>query len=60
VQRQVRLADLVAEFDLDDNTRWRLLEGLDHIDLTLTHIDAIADYEHRRHSGLPSTTGLAC
>jgi 3-isopropylmalate/(R)-2-methylmalate dehydratase small subunit len=59
VRRQVRLADLVADFDLDDDTRWRLLEGLDHIDLTLTHVEAIADYEHRRRSGLPSTNRLA-
>ena len=33
--------DAVARFDIDDYTRWRLLEGLDDIDLTLRHADAV-------------------
>ncbi len=43
-------------FPLDDFTRWRFLEGLDDIGLTLQHADAIADYERRRLSWLPTTT----
>ena len=42
-------------FDIDDYTRWRLLEGLDDIGLTLRHEDDIAAYEARRPHRLPST-----
>lgn len=42
-------------FPLDDFTRHRLLEGLDDIDLTLGHADAIDAYERRRPSWLPTT-----
>ena len=41
-------------FDLDDYTRWRLLEGLDDIGLTLRHTDEIGAYEARRKPWLPS------
>jgi 3-isopropylmalate/(R)-2-methylmalate dehydratase small subunit len=44
-----------AEFELDDYTRWRLLEGLDDIALTLRHADAIAAFEARRLAHLPVT-----
>jgi 3-isopropylmalate/(R)-2-methylmalate dehydratase small subunit len=44
---------LSAEFPLDPFTRWRLLEGLDDIGLTLRHVDAIDDFETRRPSHLP-------
>ena len=44
----------VHSFDLDDYTRWRLMEGLDDIGLTLRHTDAIADYEHDRKPWLPT------
>ncbi|MDQ1604601.1 MAG: 3-isopropylmalate/(R)-2-methylmalate dehydratase small subunit, partial [Actinomycetota bacterium] len=37
-----------AAFDMDDYTRWRLLEGLDDIDLTLRQQSLIDDYERRR------------
>jgi 3-isopropylmalate/(R)-2-methylmalate dehydratase small subunit len=46
-----------AAFPLDDHTRWRFLEGLDDIALTLRHADAIAGYESRRPAWLPVTTG---
>src|SRR3954470_15086342 len=39
VQRQVRAGRIEAPFDIDDYTRWRLMEGLDDIGLTLTHAD---------------------
>jgi 3-isopropylmalate/(R)-2-methylmalate dehydratase small subunit len=55
VERQVRGGPVEAAFDLDDYTRWRLLEGLDDIGLTLTHADAITDYERRRPTWLPTT-----
>jgi 3-isopropylmalate/(R)-2-methylmalate dehydratase small subunit len=50
-------AGLDAPFPLDDFTRWRLLEGLDDIGLSLRHEDAIAAYEARRPGWLPVTTG---
>lgn len=59
VERQVRLGELTASFDLDDNTRARLLEGLDHIDLTLRHAETISRFEGRRRPALPSTARLA-
>ncbi|HET6908934.1 MAG TPA: 3-isopropylmalate dehydratase small subunit [Mycobacteriales bacterium] len=55
VERQVRAADVVADFDIDDYTRWRLLEGLDDIGLTLKHGDQVAAYEAARSSWLPVT-----
>ncbi|MFA1539533.1 3-isopropylmalate dehydratase small subunit [Actinomadura monticuli] len=54
-KRQVRYAGEVAAFDIDDYTRWRLMEGLDDIGLTLRHADAINDFEESRGSWLPRT-----
>ena len=45
-----------TEFPLDDFTRWRFLEGLDDVDLTLRHADLVAAYESSRPSWLPTTT----
>src|SRR6201995_570538 len=42
-------------FDIDDYTRWRLLEGLDDIGITLAHDDDIASYESSRPSWKPAT-----
>ena len=42
-------------FDIDDYTRWRLLEGLDDIGITLSHADDIAAYEATRPSWKPAT-----
>jgi 3-isopropylmalate/(R)-2-methylmalate dehydratase small subunit len=44
-----------AAFGIDDFTRWRLLEGLDDIGLTLRHEDAIDAFEAARPSRFPST-----
>ena len=44
-----------ASFDIDDYTRWRLLEGLDDVDLTLQHEGDITSYEARRPSWMPTT-----
>ena len=46
--REVRFAGKKASFELDDYTRWRLMEGLDDIGLTLRNSDAIAQYEEKR------------
>ena len=45
-----------ASFAIDDYTRWRLLEGLDDVDLTLRHDAAITDFETSRPSWMPVTT----
>ena len=42
-------------FDIDDYTRWRLLEGLDDIGITLGHADAIGAFEDQRPSWKPVT-----
>ncbi|HEY7858632.1 MAG TPA: 3-isopropylmalate dehydratase small subunit [Candidatus Nanopelagicales bacterium] len=44
-----------APFEVDDYVRWRLLEGLDDIGITLQHADAIAAYEADRPSYQPVT-----
>ena len=51
-------AGIEAAFPLDDFTRWRLLEGLDDIGLTLRHEEAITAYERIRPGWLPSTADL--
>ena len=56
VAREVRAGGEVAAFELDDFTRWRLLEGLDDIGLTLTHEPDITAYEGRRPAFLPTTS----
>ena len=43
-----------AAFDIDDFTRWRLLEGLDDIGLSLRHEEAITAFEAARPSFLPT------
>ena len=53
--RQLRGGDLVADFPLDDFTRWRLMEGLDDIGLTLRQEADIAAYEAVRPRHLPTT-----
>ncbi len=48
-------AGIKAPFQIDDYTRWRLMEGLDDIGLTLRHVDDITAFEHSRPSWLPVT-----
>jgi 3-isopropylmalate/(R)-2-methylmalate dehydratase small subunit len=55
VERNVRAGDIVASFDIDDYTRWRLMEGLDDIGLTLRHVDDIAVFESKRAAWMPVT-----
>jgi 3-isopropylmalate dehydratase, small subunit len=53
--REVRWDGGKVAFEIDDYTRWRLMEGLDDIGLTLRHEDDIAAYENGRQSWLPTT-----
>lgn len=55
-EKTVQARDLTVPFEIDDYTRWRLLEGLDDIGLTLRHADAVATFEAARPSRLPTTT----
>jgi 3-isopropylmalate/(R)-2-methylmalate dehydratase small subunit len=54
--REVRYDDTAVPFELDDFTRWRLLNGLDDVALTLTHTDDIDAFEARRPAFLPTST----
>jgi 3-isopropylmalate/(R)-2-methylmalate dehydratase small subunit len=49
-------AGISAPFEIDDYTRWRLMEGLDDIGLTLRHADEITAFEHSRPTWLPVTS----
>jgi len=51
---RVSAAAVNESFEIDAYTRWRLLEGLDDIDLTLRHADAIDVFERARPARLPS------
>lgn len=53
--RTVTCDDVVVPFQVDDYTRWRLMEGLDDIGLTLQHADEITAFEERRESWRPAT-----
>jgi 3-isopropylmalate/(R)-2-methylmalate dehydratase small subunit len=53
LERQVRWSGEVHGFELDDYTRWRLLEGLDDIGLTLRHAHEVEAYEASRNPWLP-------
>jgi 3-isopropylmalate/(R)-2-methylmalate dehydratase small subunit len=53
VERQVRAPGLEWGFAIDEHSRWRLIEGLDDIGLTLRHEDAIAEFEATRPSFKP-------
>ena len=54
-QRTVSYADTTVTFEIDDYTRWRLMEGLDDIGLTMKHLDEIAEFEGNRPSFKPKT-----
>ncbi len=56
VERTVKAGGVTAPFALDDYTRWRLMEGLDDIGLTLRHADDITGFEQRRPGRMPTTT----
>ncbi|MET7674780.1 3-isopropylmalate dehydratase small subunit [Streptomyces seoulensis] len=53
--REVRAEGVTAPFELDENSRWRLLNGLDDISLTLRNEDDIAAFESARPAHKPRT-----
>lgn len=53
--QEIRLGDTVVPFEIDEYTKWRLMEGLDDIGITLQHEAAIAEYEAKRGSWKPRT-----
>jgi 3-isopropylmalate/(R)-2-methylmalate dehydratase small subunit len=55
-EKTVQAADLTVPFEIDEYTRWRLLEGLDDIGLTLRNADDVAAFETGRPARLPVTT----
>jgi len=54
-ERMITAAGFQTSFEIDDYTRWRLLEGLDDIGLTLRHAGDVARYEQTRPAFKPST-----
>jgi 3-isopropylmalate/(R)-2-methylmalate dehydratase small subunit len=56
-ERRVSYGEHSVPFEIDDYTRWRLLEGLDDIGLTLRHADDITAFEATRPRRLPTTIG---
>jgi 3-isopropylmalate/(R)-2-methylmalate dehydratase small subunit len=53
--RTVTCGSIIAPFEIDDYTRWRLMEGLDDIGLTLQHEEDITAYESQRPAFKPTT-----
>ena len=54
-ERTIQAGALTAPFRIDDYTRWRLLEGLDDIGITLSHEEDISKFESTRPSWKPAT-----
>jgi 3-isopropylmalate/(R)-2-methylmalate dehydratase small subunit len=55
INRAVSVGSLTVNFAIDEYTRWRLLEGLDDIGLTLRDEQAITDFEQQREAWRPKT-----
>ena len=53
--KTITVEDLTVPFTIDDYTRWRLMEGLDDIGLTLRHEADITAYEAERPAHKPTT-----
>ena len=53
--RSVSYNDIVLGFSIDDYTRWRLMEGLDDIGLTIKNSDSIDIFEKSRPDYKPAT-----
>lgn len=52
-------AERVIPFEMDDFTRWRLMEGLDDIGLTLRHTDQVSEFEAKRATFKPKTLPIS-
>jgi 3-isopropylmalate/(R)-2-methylmalate dehydratase small subunit len=55
VEQTATIGDLSVHFEIDEYTKWRLLEGLDDIGLTLRDEQAITDFEAKRPNWMPKT-----
>ena len=55
IDQTASIGDLTVHFDIDEYTKWRLLEGLDDIGLTLRDEQAITDFESKRAAWRPKT-----
>lgn len=55
VDQTASIGDLIVHFDIDEYTKWRLLEGLDDIGLTLRDEQAITNFEAKREAWRPKT-----
>lgn len=55
VEQTASIGSLQVGFEIDDYTKWRLLEGLDDIGLTLRDEPAITSFEKERGSWMPKT-----
>jgi len=55
IEQTATIGNLSVHFDIDEYTKWRLLEGLDDIGLTLRDEQAITDFEAKREAWRPKT-----
>jgi 3-isopropylmalate/(R)-2-methylmalate dehydratase small subunit len=55
VNQTATIGELSVHFEIDEYTKWRLLEGLDDIGLTLRDEQAITDFEAKREAWRPKT-----
>ena len=55
VEQTASIGELIVHFEIDEYTKWRLLEGLDDIGLTLRDEQAITNFESKRSAWLPKT-----
>ena len=53
--RTITAREVVVPFEVDEYQRYRLINGLDDVDITLTHEDDILGYEQARPAFLPTT-----
>jgi len=56
VEQTVSWADQNYGFDIEEYSRWRMIEGLDDIDVSLRHVADIASYEKSRRPWLPAVS----
>ena len=54
-KHEVSAGEIIATFDVDSYVRWRLMEGLDDVGITLAHADAITAFESSRPAFMPTT-----
>jgi len=54
-KREVTAGPVTAAFEVDDYVRWRLMEGLDDIGITMQQGEAIAAFEAKRPAFMPTT-----